>query len=240
MIKKSLVIILGMLSMIVTSLTVPSVASASESQPATQTSYCAAATSDAVDALTENQSETAMKAAKKHHENVPSNVQWNWEDAQVIGYALDSDTPEAVVTVANQEAPAGQGNQHFHLLRLVVQLDSEQVSAVQHFDIAPIDPQSGLGYAEVYLNGHLTGTATFDELGNYHVTEVEPNSDSVTTMGACEYGVGALCGTGGGAGCYLACAALGLVSGPGGLGCAAVCALIATLGCTAATDAICG
>lgn len=240
MIKKSLVIILGMLSMLVTSLTIPSAANASESQPAPQAAYCAAATNDAVDALTEHQAETAMKAAKKHRDNVPSNFQWNWEDAQIIGYALDSDSPEAVLTVANRGAPVGQDNQHLHLLRFVVQLDSEQVSAVQHFDISPIDPQSGLGYAEVYLNGHLTGTATFDELGNSHVTEVQPDSDLVTTMGACEYGVGALCGTGGGASCYLACGALGLVSGPGGLGCAAVCALIATLGCTAATDAICG
>lgn len=61
-----------------------------------------------------------------------------------------------------------------------------------------------------------------------------------SALGFCEWAVGALCGTGGGAACYGACIALGLVSGPGGLGCAAVCALIASLGCTAATNKICG
>lgn len=64
-------------------------------------------------------------------------------------------------------------------------------------------------------------------------------SQSVQAAGICEWAVGALCGTAGGASCYGACIALGLVSGPGGLGCAAVCGLIASLGCAGATDAIC-
>jgi halocin C8-like bacteriocin domain-containing protein len=64
-------------------------------------------------------------------------------------------------------------------------------------------------------------------------------SQTVQAAGICEWAVGALCGTAGGATCYGACIALGLVSGPGGLGCATVCALIASLGCAGATDAIC-
>ncbi|WP_353959226.1 halocin C8-like domain-containing protein [Corynebacterium auris] len=59
------------------------------------------------------------------------------------------------------------------------------------------------------------------------------------TRGACEWGVGALCGTGGAAGCYEVCLGLGFVNGLAGLGCASVCGLIATLGCAGATNAIC-
>lgn len=63
---------------------------------------------------------------------------------------------------------------------------------------------------------------------------------SARAAGICEWVVGALCGTAGGIGCYGACIALGLVGGPGGPGCVAVCALIASLGCAAATHQICG
>lgn len=56
----------------------------------------------------------------------------------------------------------------------------------------------------------------------------------------CDWAVGALCATGGGAGCYGLCLALGLVSGPSAIGCAAACALIGFLGSAAATYYICG
>ncbi|MHB7942304.1 halocin C8 precursor-like protein [Staphylococcus capitis] len=58
--------------------------------------------------------------------------------------------------------------------------------------------------------------------------------------GWCEWAVGALCGTGGGAACYAAAAGLGITTGVGGFALATVCSLIGSLGCTAATNKICG
>lgn len=55
----------------------------------------------------------------------------------------------------------------------------------------------------------------------------------------CEFAVGALCSTGGGASCFGICVALGTVAGPAGLGCASICAFIAFLGCAGALEAIC-
>jgi halocin C8-like bacteriocin domain-containing protein len=82
------------------------------------------------------------------------------------------------------------------------------------------------GYTNVLAHAQKSGKCT-------------SKSQTVQAAGICEWAVGALCGTAGGATCYGACIALGLVSGPGGLGCATVCALIASLGCAGATDAIC-
>jgi halocin C8-like bacteriocin domain-containing protein len=70
-------------------------------------------------------------------------------------------------------------------------------------------------------------------------TRTANGGQTVQAAVLCEWAVGALCGTGGAVGCYGACVALGLVNFPGGLGCAAVCGLIAGLGCTGATEAIC-
>ncbi|GAB3651834.1 halocin C8-like domain-containing protein [Glycomyces tarimensis] len=86
-------------------------------------------------------------------------------------------------------------------------------------------------------NGAATGTADAECA---EAAQALAAGDDVSQQGVCEWAVGALCATGGGAGCYGACVALGLVSGPGGLGCATVCSLIAFLGCQAATETICG
>ncbi|PYZ97627.1 hypothetical protein CR205_03255 [Alteribacter lacisalsi] len=56
----------------------------------------------------------------------------------------------------------------------------------------------------------------------------------------CEYALAALCGAGGGAGCYAAAAALGITTGIGGVSLAIVCGAISSVGCTAASDQICG
>jgi|GEM_PF-963327 len=71
------------------------------------------------------------------------------------------------------------------------------------------------------------------------IKELEDNS-SFVSRGWCEWAVGALCGTGGGVGCYALAAALGITTGIGGVTLAGVCGLIASLGCTAATKFICG
>ena len=62
----------------------------------------------------------------------------------------------------------------------------------------------------------------------------------VQTAGVCEWAVAAICGTAGGVACYGACLALGLVGGPGGLGCTVVCGLIVSLGCAGAVGIVCG
>lgn len=84
----------------------------------------------------------------------------------------------------------------------------------------------------------VTKTGTRFEPLDYveHVRSQNENS----TLISCDQAVTALCGLGGGAACYGACLALGLVSGPGGLGCAAVCGLIAAVGCAEAQRRICG
>jgi halocin C8-like bacteriocin domain-containing protein len=72
-----------------------------------------------------------------------------------------------------------------------------------------------------------------------HSTRTANGGQTVQAAGLCEWAVGVLCGTGGAAGCFGACTAIGIVTGPGGLGCATVCGLIAALGCVGATDVIC-
>lgn len=69
-----------------------------------------------------------------------------------------------------------------------------------------------------------------------------PNAASPDLFGFnwCDWAVGVLCSTGGSVGCYGLCLALGLVSGPGAIGCGAACALIELFGCAAATYYICG
>ncbi|NOK57773.1 MAG: hypothetical protein GFH27_549287n77 [Chloroflexi bacterium AL-W] len=61
-----------------------------------------------------------------------------------------------------------------------------------------------------------------------------------TVNGTCEALVIGLCGAAGGAGCYGACLALALTTGPGGLACATVCAIIGAYGCAEAQSRICG
>ncbi|MFK8795027.1 halocin C8 precursor-like protein [Planococcus plakortidis] len=67
----------------------------------------------------------------------------------------------------------------------------------------------------------------------------ENGNEFVAYASFCEYAVGALCGTGGGVACYALAGALGITTGLGGLGLAAICALVGSVGCTAATDQIC-
>jgi halocin C8-like bacteriocin domain-containing protein len=89
--------------------------------------------------------------------------------------------------------------------------------------------------------GRLSAGPSYTKvLAHAHKAGCTSTSQTVQAAGICEWAVGALCGTAGGASCYGACIALGLVSGPGGLGCATVCALIASLGCAGATAKICG
>lgn len=85
----------------------------------------------------------------------------------------------------------------------------------------------------------VTKTGTRFEPLDY-VEYVRSQNENSTQFISCDQAVTALCGLGGGAACYGACLALGLVSGPGGLGCAAVCGLIAALGCAEAQRRICG
>ncbi|WP_211655516.1 halocin C8 precursor-like protein [Planococcus alpniumensis] len=105
---------------------------------------------------------------------------------------------------------------------------------------------------EIYDITVDTAGTIFDEKGlmlshddfvasaEHKIQQAGKNADEFGAYASfCEYAVGALCGTGGGVLCYAAAGALGITTGIGGLGLAAVCALIGSVGCTAATDQIC-
>jgi len=62
----------------------------------------------------------------------------------------------------------------------------------------------------------------------------------LSTLGLCEGAMAVLCGAGGGAACYGLCGITAIVNVLGGLGCAIACGLIASVGCYAATCAVCG
>ncbi|MGF7013367.1 halocin C8-like bacteriocin domain-containing protein [Ornithinibacillus bavariensis] len=93
----------------------------------------------------------------------------------------------------------------------------------------------------INMDGEIVGEngdiISQDEFFEEVVNDMAPE---FSTYGWCEWVVGALCGTGGGAGCFALAAALGITTGVGGLALASVCGLIGALGCTAATIAICG
>ena len=73
----------------------------------------------------------------------------------------------------------------------------------------------------------------------YSSTVEDFYDDEVSTQGWCEWVITALCGAGGGAGCWAAASALGITTGVGGVSLAAVCSTIGALGCAGATKAIC-
>ena len=77
-----------------------------------------------------------------------------------------------------------------------------------------------------------------------HTSKDEIEKDSAKNLppkerGWCEWAVGALCGTGGAAGCWATATALGITTGWGGFSLATICGLISSLGCTGATNYIC-
>lgn len=73
-----------------------------------------------------------------------------------------------------------------------------------------------------------------------NIKDAGKNIDEASTYATfCEYAISALCGTGGGVLCYAAAGALGITTGVGGVALAGVCALIGSIGCTAASDRIC-
>lgn len=115
------------------------------------------------------------------------------------------------------------------------------------------EKENGLLDITMVVNGELAFSMDINKKGEiigengevinqddfYQQAVDEMNKDEYTTFGWCEWTVAALCGAGGGAGCYALAIGLGLTTGIGGLGLATVCALIASLGCTAATIKIC-
>lgn len=88
--------------------------------------------------------------------------------------------------------------------------------------------------AKLYANGDLFWFGTVSSHGDVVADKDSPEIDTTRTRDVREWAVSALCSTGGSAGCYGAWLSLGLVSLPVSLGCAAVCGLIAALGCTVA------
>ena len=100
------------------------------------------------------------------------------------------------------------------------------------------------------LNGKPYYEFNIDQKGHYydknfkHTSKDEIEKDSAKNLppkerGWCEWAVGALCGTGGAAGCWATATALGITTGWGGFSLATICGLISSLGCTGATNYIC-
>ena len=56
----------------------------------------------------------------------------------------------------------------------------------------------------------------------------------------CATAISILCGTGGGIYCVAVCTGIGIVDIPAGVGCGLICAIISSVGCTAATNRLCG
>lgn len=56
----------------------------------------------------------------------------------------------------------------------------------------------------------------------------------------CATAISILCGTGGGIYCVSACVALGVINVPAGVACGLICSTISAVGCTAATNRLCG
>ncbi|RIL26267.1 hypothetical protein BUY98_15350, partial [Staphylococcus gallinarum] len=93
------------------------------------------------------------------------------------------------------------------------------------------------------LNGIPYYEFNIDQKGHYydknfkHTSKDEIEKDSAKNLppkerGWCEWAVGALCGTGGAAGCWATATALGITTGWGGFSLATICGLISSLGCT--------
>lgn len=93
---------------------------------------------------------------------------------------------------------------------------------------------------DINENGEIIEDGQIISQEAFYEKVVGDQGGGYTTFGWCEWAVGALCGAGGGAGCYALALALGITTGIGGLSLATVCGLIGALGCTAATKKICG
>lgn len=164
---------------------------------------------------------------------------------------IEVDGPYAVVVVPSFAKDRSV------ILSMLVDVESRSLEAVRKIVVTP--NAAGSARMQVIDDGAMVYSGVFDATtgefaagaGFEHVdaaTAEAPGTGTCAlqagdaTIMASNWCVGivtALCGTGGGIGCYLACAALGLVSGVGGLTCAGVCGLIGALGCWGAVSAIC-
>lgn len=171
----------------------------------------------------------SISIARKHLKNEKD---LRWEKATVDKV----DENKAWVSVAPDQKQFNGGAQFY---RIAVDTD-EGVATVQNYQVSAPDKDTGISHAKLYTDGELFWSGTVSKEGKVVADNDSPKVNTIRTRGTCEWAVGSLCGTGGSVGCYGACILLGLVSGPGGLGCAAVCGLISSLGCSAATKKICG
>ena len=181
------------------------------------------------------QKQSAIEKSKEKLRNADNANKLDFEHANVM--ATQAGAQKLWTTVAQERKE--NSNEDYIFYRVAVDLEKGEVASVQRFEMTPREQETF--DVKMYVDDELFWTGTTNSSGT-----LETQADSPTTEqelhqeGFCEWFVGALCGTGGGAGCYGICAALALTTGWGGLGCAAVCALIASLGCVGATKAICG
>lgn len=127
-------------------------------------------------------------------------------------------------------------------------VDLDQETLLQVTDVILLDNQNG--QARVILsdeNGIIEDAIVSNEgllasqtNRDYDLTCSPIITQEPTIEGTCENLVVGLCAAAGGAGCYAACVGLALTTGPGGLACATVCAIISGYGCSEAQNRICG
>lgn len=184
--------------------------------------------------LSEGQTNEAKSIAQEHMSGIDSATILDWGKADVAIASKE----KVWVTVAPATNPEGS-TQKFEFHRIAVDLELSEVANVQTYQIGQIDPATDQHETWMLSDGELLWHGYVDREGNTTTASDSPMDPAFQARGACEWGVGALCGTGGAAGCYGICLALGFVSGWAGLGCATVCGLIGALGCTGATNAIC-
>ncbi|WP_257162113.1 hypothetical protein [Corynebacterium cystitidis] len=198
-------------------------------------SACGDATESATPVrLSKDQTNEAKSIAQEHMSEIDATTILDWEKANV---AVASEG-KVWVTAAPVSDPK-ETPQNFEFYRIAVDLELSEVVNVQTYRIGQFDPATGQYESWMLSDGDLLWHGHVDKEGNTTTAPDSPMDPAFQTQGACEWGVGALCGTGGAATCYGVCLGLGFVNGLAGLGCASVCGLIGALGCTGATNAIC-
>ncbi len=222
--------------------TATGMASASPQLPKAQCSaerniQLTAGDADEIVEVTEDQKQSAIDLAEENLKESDNAEKLDFQHADVMATQVGAE--KVWVTVAQEREDNSEEDYVFY--RVAVDLDKTEVASVQRFEMTPdgADPET-LDVA-MFVDDELFWTGTTNDSGVVTTHTDSPTSEQeLHQEGFCEWFVGALCGTGGGAGCYGICAGLALTTGWGGLGCAAVCGLIGALGCTAATKAICG
>lgn len=185
--------------------------------------------------VTPEQKQSAIEKSKEKLRGADKAGKLDFAHADVM--ATQAGAQKVWTTVAQERKENSDEDYVFY--RVAVDLEKGEVASVQRFEMKPQERETF--DVKMFVDDELFWTGTTNNSGAVKTHANSPTTEEeLHQEGFCEWFVTALCGTGGGAGCYGICVALALTSGWGGLGCAAVCGLIASLGCAGATKTICG